>query len=149
MNDTISGDSDGKESACRAGDLDSIPGLGRSPGRRGLAPPEEVHGYSVGDLDHPDESGTIMAMCRVPINNCHCTFPLGSISCDLPVLFSPQTALGPEPPRRASPPGFPTPSSSGPAVRGGGVQSLLACALHGSGSSSTGWPPWHMPHEDF
>ena len=26
------GGSDGKESACNAGDLDSIPGLGRSPG---------------------------------------------------------------------------------------------------------------------
>ena len=28
------GDSDGKESACNAGDLGSIPGLGRSPGGR-------------------------------------------------------------------------------------------------------------------
>ena len=28
----FSGDSDGKESACSAGDLGSIPGLGRSPG---------------------------------------------------------------------------------------------------------------------
>ena len=27
------GDSDGKESACNVGDLGSIPGLGRSPGR--------------------------------------------------------------------------------------------------------------------
>ena len=26
------GDSDGKESACNAGDMDSIPGSGRSPG---------------------------------------------------------------------------------------------------------------------
>ena len=26
------GDSDGKESACNAGDLSSVPGLGRSPG---------------------------------------------------------------------------------------------------------------------
>ena len=32
MNDTIPGGSDGKESACSAGDLDLIPGLGRSPG---------------------------------------------------------------------------------------------------------------------
>ena len=31
------GDSDGKESACNAGDLGSIPGLERSPG--------EAHGY--------------------------------------------------------------------------------------------------------
>ena len=31
------GDSDGKESACDAGDLGSIPGLGRSP--------EEANGY--------------------------------------------------------------------------------------------------------
>ena len=28
------GDSDGNESACNAGDLGSIPGLGRSPGER-------------------------------------------------------------------------------------------------------------------
>jgi len=28
----LSCSSDGKESACNAGDLDSIPGLGRSPG---------------------------------------------------------------------------------------------------------------------
>ena len=28
----FSGGSDGKESACKAGDLGSIPGLGRSPG---------------------------------------------------------------------------------------------------------------------
>ena len=28
----FSGGSDGKESACKAGDLDSIPGSGRSPG---------------------------------------------------------------------------------------------------------------------
>ena len=33
----FTGDSDGKESTCNAGDLDSIPGLGRSPG--------EVKGY--------------------------------------------------------------------------------------------------------
>ena len=33
MNDFgFSGDSDGKESACNAGDLGLIPGLGRSPG---------------------------------------------------------------------------------------------------------------------
>ena len=32
--------SDGKESACNAGDLGSIPGLGRSPGDH----PEEFHG---------------------------------------------------------------------------------------------------------
>ena len=29
---TVSGDSDGKESTCHAGDPGSIPGLGRSPG---------------------------------------------------------------------------------------------------------------------
>ena len=29
---SFSGDSDGKESACKVGDLDSIPELGRSPG---------------------------------------------------------------------------------------------------------------------
>ena len=32
------GGSDGKESACNAGDLGSIPGLGRSPGERKAYP---------------------------------------------------------------------------------------------------------------
>ena len=32
--DSFPGGSDGKESACNAGDLGLIPGLGRSPGRR-------------------------------------------------------------------------------------------------------------------
>ena len=39
----------GKESACNAGDLGSIPGLGRTPGRRKRLPtpvfwPREFHG---------------------------------------------------------------------------------------------------------
>ena len=43
------GGSDGKESACNAGDLGSIPGLGRSPGGRHSNPtpvflPGEFHG---------------------------------------------------------------------------------------------------------
>ena len=43
------GGSDGKESTCRIGDLNSIPGLGRSPGEGNgyLIPvflPEESHG---------------------------------------------------------------------------------------------------------
>ena len=43
------GSSDDKESACSAGDLGSIPGLGRSPGMQGWQPtpvflPGEPHG---------------------------------------------------------------------------------------------------------
>ena len=34
----LSGGSDGKESACNAGGLGSIPGLGRSPGERNSNP---------------------------------------------------------------------------------------------------------------
>ena len=51
--------SDGKESACNAGDLDSIPGLGRSPGE-GKPPtpvfwPREFHGlYSQWDHKESD-----------------------------------------------------------------------------------------------
>ena len=41
------GGSDGKESACNAGDLDSIPGLGRSPGEGNSYP----HQYSC--LENP------------------------------------------------------------------------------------------------
>lgn len=73
------------------------------PGCKGLAPTEEVRGYSVGDLGHPNERGTVTATCWVPTDNCHCTFPLGSISCDPPALFCPQTALGPKPPSWSSP----------------------------------------------
>ena len=45
----FTGCSAGKESACNAGELGSIPGLGRSPGRRQRLPtpvfwPREVHG---------------------------------------------------------------------------------------------------------
>ena len=36
------GGSDGKESACNAGDLDSIPGLGRPPGERNGYPLQYV-----------------------------------------------------------------------------------------------------------
>ena len=46
------GGSDGKESACNAGDLGSIPGLGRSPGKKEWQPtpvflPGELHGQSL------------------------------------------------------------------------------------------------------
>ena len=36
------GDSDGEESSCNAGDLSSIPGLGRSPGKENGY---QLHGY--------------------------------------------------------------------------------------------------------
>ena len=59
------GSSDGKESTCNAGDLDSIPGLGRSPGgERGnplqyscLENPHgqmRLEGYSPWDSDESD-----------------------------------------------------------------------------------------------
>ena len=38
----FSGGSDGKESACNAGDLGSIPGLGRSPGKRNDQPTSSI-----------------------------------------------------------------------------------------------------------
>ena len=36
INGGFPGGSDGKESACNAGDLGSIPGLGRFPGKKGM-----------------------------------------------------------------------------------------------------------------
>ena len=50
------GGSDGKESACNVGDLDSIPGLGRSP--------EEGKGYPLqySCLENPIDRGTWRAM---------------------------------------------------------------------------------------
>ena len=50
------GGSDGKESACNAGDLDSIPGLGRSPGEGKGCPLQ----YSC--LENPIDRGTWRAM---------------------------------------------------------------------------------------
>ena len=40
------GDSDGKESACNAGDLGLIPGLGRSPGE-GNGYPFHIHAWRI------------------------------------------------------------------------------------------------------
>ena len=56
------GSSDGKESACNAGDLGSFPGLGRSPGEANGNPllPGEFHGqrslagYSLWDCKELD-----------------------------------------------------------------------------------------------
>ena len=47
----LPGDSDGKESACNAGDLGSIPGLGRSPGEGNSYPLQ----YS--SLENPMDRG--------------------------------------------------------------------------------------------
>ena len=47
--------SDGKESACNAGDMDSIPGLGRSPGEGNGNPPQ----YSC--LKNPRDRGAWQA----------------------------------------------------------------------------------------
>ena len=55
------GDSDGKESACNAGDLSVIPGLGRSPGE-GKSYPLQYSGLenSIDSTDHGvAESDTI------------------------------------------------------------------------------------------
>ena len=51
----FSGGSDGKESACNVGDLDSVPGLGRSPG--------EGNGYSLqySSLGNPMDRGACQA----------------------------------------------------------------------------------------
>ena len=47
------GDSDGKESACNAGDLGSIPGVGRSPGE-GNSYPLQYSGLGCKELDPTD-----------------------------------------------------------------------------------------------
>ena len=53
------GGSDGKESACNAGDPDSIPELGRSPGEGKGYPPQ----YSC--LENPVDRGTWRATVHV------------------------------------------------------------------------------------
>ena len=45
------GDSDGKESACNAGDLGSIPGMGRSSG--------EMNGYPLRETEWTEEPGRL------------------------------------------------------------------------------------------
>ena len=53
----FSGGLEGKESACKAGDLDLIPGLGRSPG--------EGNGYPLqySCLEHSTDRGAWQAVC--------------------------------------------------------------------------------------
>ena len=74
---------DGKESACNVGDLDSIPGLGRSPGEathsnilvwRVLA--EELAGYSPWGFKELDMTEQLSLSCspRNMVKNIHSSF---------------------------------------------------------------------------
>ena len=78
------GDSDGKESACSVGDLGSIPGLGRSPGRRhgnslqyscldNLHGQRSLAGYSLWGHKESDwatkHSTCLSSICNWKINN--------------------------------------------------------------------------------
>ena len=54
----IPGSSDGKESACNAGDPDLIPGLGRSPGEEHDYPLQWVsHSMGFSCLENPMDGG--------------------------------------------------------------------------------------------
>ena len=53
------GDSDGKKSACNAGDLGSIPGLGRSPGEEGMATHSSILAWR---LPQTEEPGKLQSM---------------------------------------------------------------------------------------
>ena len=54
----LPGGSDGKESACNAGDLGSIPGSGRSPGERNVYPLQ----YSCLGNPRTEETGGLQSM---------------------------------------------------------------------------------------
>ena len=43
----------GKESACNAGDLGSIPGLGRSPGEEGMATHSSILAWRLPQTEEP------------------------------------------------------------------------------------------------
>ena len=47
MNESPAGGSAGKESACNAGDLGSVPGLGRSPGEKGMATQSSILAWRI------------------------------------------------------------------------------------------------------
>ena len=47
MNETPAGGSAGKESARNAGDLGSVPGLGRSPGEKGMATQSSILAWRI------------------------------------------------------------------------------------------------------
>ena len=71
----LSGGSAGKESACNAGDLGSIPGLGRSPGE-GKGYPLQYSG-----LENPMECIVHgVAKSRTQLSGQHCTDQLGKNS---------------------------------------------------------------------
>ena len=65
----VPGDSDGKESACNAGDVGSIPGSGRSPGEGNSNPLQ----YSCleNPMDRGDGQATVrgVANCQTQLSN--------------------------------------------------------------------------------
>ena len=70
MNSEFPGGSAGKESACNAGDLGLIPGLGRSPGERNGYPLQ----YS-GLENSTDYIVHGVAKSQTPLSDFHFTFP--------------------------------------------------------------------------
>ena len=60
----FSGGSDGKESACNAGDLSLIPGLGRSPGDRNGNPLQYscLENHQILAWRWPEEPGSLQSM---------------------------------------------------------------------------------------
>ena len=72
----IPGGSDGQESACNAGDLGSMPGLGRSPG--------EGKGYPLQYSDLEKSMDCIahgVAKSRIQLNDFHLFSPRNTINC--------------------------------------------------------------------
>ena len=66
------GGSDGKESACNAGDLDSVPGLGRSPGGGHGSPPQYSCLENPGGLSpwvHKESEATWVAKSQTQLSN--------------------------------------------------------------------------------
>ena len=59
------GGSDGKKSACKAGDLDSVPGLGRSPVEGNGYPLQ--HSSQQNSMDRGARWATVMELLRVTL----------------------------------------------------------------------------------
>ena len=63
------GDSNGKESACNAGDLSSIPGLGRAPGERNASYPSSILAWRIPWTEEPGRLQSMGSQSQTWLNN--------------------------------------------------------------------------------
>ena len=86
---SLPGGSDSRESACNTGDLDSVSGLGRSPGERNGNPPQ----YFACRIPWTEEPGRLQPMGSQRVEHSWITNTFTFIYCSLMSLLGPTLIL--------------------------------------------------------